>query len=62
MSKVPRPYDRKSDYKLFQYKHGRDEGAEINEERREILRGWKQRWPNDGLNVSFVHDLLVLEN
>ena len=52
--KVPRPYDNKENYKTFRFKHDRDKGAEINEKRRDILSEWKQRWPYDGLNVSFV--------
>ena len=54
LHKVPRPYEKKKDYKLFRLKHDRDKGAEKNEQRRALLSSWKQRWPHDGLNVSGV--------
>ena len=48
---VPRP-ENKTSYHIYQISHDRDEGNEKNSKRVEILKKWKSRWHDDGINVS----------
>ena len=48
---VPRPYD-KHNYHIYQIEHRRDENNQENDDRRNVLAKWRERWATDGINVS----------